>query len=235
MCFFAPLCSLCLSFWRRQWPAGSLCKWWLPSLRKIVHLENVQNVSQKKGRKWPSFCAASKGSSKRTRLHWKRRLCDSIKPVSRKPLTQLWTPLNTALFSVQKSSQPQHSSTQSACEHPVQLHRGPHKLTGLVGAVIMNRESATDQCSKELSASALVHAERMRAPCATAPISSACQSISVWGAGVRVRPIKCEQTDKRFCFIDIDYKRFLCVSCWYRGSVTENGRRYLCPVTLGCR
>ena len=45
---------------------------------------------------------------------------------------QLSTPLNTAaaLFSVQKSSQPQHSSTRNACEQPVQLHRGPHQLTG---------------------------------------------------------------------------------------------------------
>ena len=34
------------------------------------------------------------------------------------------------------------SFTRNACEQPAQLHRGPHQLTGLVGAV--NRESATD-------------------------------------------------------------------------------------------
>ena len=71
---------------------------------------------------------------------WSRLYRGTIKPFSHKPL-------NTVLLSVQKSSQPQHSSTQNACEHPVQLHCWPQTLTGWVGAVIMNGESTTDQCS----------------------------------------------------------------------------------------
>ena len=44
--------------------------------------------------------------------------------------------------SVQKLSQPQHSSTRNACEHHVQLLRELHQLTGSVGAV--NYQSAID-------------------------------------------------------------------------------------------
>ena len=36
------------------------------------------------------------------------------------------------------------------------------------------------------------------------PWSTACQSISECGAGKRMRPIKYEQTDKHYCFVDID-------------------------------